>query len=196
MSSFARHPIWYERAELLVERLIVRDGLPAGAANAADMIRRLRRRTEALRKYLDLPLAKPLDTPRRWETGWDAPGKLKALKAALDHHDFDLAISDPFKGSSLTLAAQMPGPAPRNRLILDESTFIPKALELRDAGITLPLGRDEGMIIVLTEELYAIAAEGIGKAPEFPWVDEYGVSLFVQEVLGLPFCPLALKLVK
>ncbi|CAN5389225.1 hypothetical protein BH09SUM1_BH09SUM1_23610 [soil metagenome] len=163
-------------------------GLPA-----AELVRRARLRAEAVRKAAGIAPARPIKTLRQWDAFWKATELEKALLAAFAKLGWSVTFVSPNQMSSQAIVMSSDQPE-GNNLLLETTAAEIRMVQYAQGGLEIPLKWSDAALILMAEELYAIAAEKLGEMPKIEMVDEVARAVFVQEALGLPFSPWVLNL--
>ncbi len=152
--------------------------------------KRLAARSRAIRTVLDLPARPRPRTARQWETAWNRRALYDELAAAARRLGWQVRAVERFDPNPAFLPT---GAAEENVLLVEEQAALALLTELRSAGLRLPFQPADALLIQLAEELFHLAAGRAGHQPADAWVDEAAPPVFAQDVLGLPFCPLVLR---
>lgn len=186
-------PIWRATLETLASRWLMQN--PHVEEDADGVAARLIARAETVRKYCDLPQARQLDTPRKWETNWKPVEAWDRLAAVLERLEWRAKLVESPRFSPATLASSQAGEQV-DTVFVEKSVAEELAARFRAHGLLLPFGWREGAVLILAEELYDISASRMGHPPAREWVDQLSRHPFTHTVLGWPFYPWVLDFVK
>ena len=192
MKGIGRTIIWEQDVEELAQRWVRRHPGEAERENlsAAELADRLRRRSELARQHAGLPSAARITNARHWETHWKPEHAQRRLREAFRRLGWECLIAENTNVPRPTLAGASPDS--ENSIVFEKSAGEAVARQYREAGLYLPFEASEGLVLLMAEELYALAAEEMGWKSARPIVEEVAPKVFAQEVLGWPFCPWAL----
>jgi len=195
MSRIGNSIIWEESTHELVERWARRypDQMAATKLSTRVIAQQLEDASTAVMAATGLRAAPQVNTVRKWEVQWK-PVPMERM------------IRDGFKAIGWgvqVLEANQFNPQSLARGSMDSSDcalFLrPTAQErvtlLSDVGLDLPFSTQDGILLLMAEELFLLGAEQLGLKLEPPVVEMAGPYVFAQHVLGLPFSPWAQFLV-
>lgn len=153
-----------------------------------------RDRAERMREYLEIAPARALKTPREWEVHWDPREQWNRLQGCARKFGWRLERldGDPDRHSA-TLAAQAHDR--ENVAMIFLGPVLRLTARVQTASIPYEFHPEHMVVIEAAAELFNIGAARIGKPPKDTWMDDLAVTCFQHRVLGLPFHPLALRLV-
>jgi hypothetical protein len=190
-SDIAKSPVFHASVETLTERWLDRDRslelLGDEKPDARVIAGRLVVRAESVRRYVDLPQASILDTPRKWDTGWNAQKTWDRVAAALERLGWQSRLID-VKRLPPPLLAEQENEG-RDVVLVEKWAAEDRAREFRQAGLLLPFTWREGAAYLLCDALYDIAADKMGNPPAREYVDLLARHVFCQQVRGWPFLP-------
>jgi hypothetical protein len=151
----------------------------------------IRRATEALEAGR-VPRQKLLEaTTRAWELGWRRDARWGALEAWLAARSVGCRLVP----SANFCATDLNDPTAGDNLVLiplDLAAGL--AADLVAAGLEVPFSERDGAVLLLAREVYHRLAEQMETLPH-PVLERAATGVFIQHVLGLPFCPWLLDVV-
>lgn len=186
----ARGPIWSETLEKLAARwLKLREdaGEPIVGVEARVVVDRIRRRAATIREALNLPEGRLLTTARQWEVGWKPREVQSVLNKSMKEFGCVVSVANDSQPEGHSFSPSAPRAA--RIIVIELEAAQSLARRLREAGLLLPVGEEEGLILLQCRELFDAAAESLGHRPAESWVDELAPHLLAQQILGWPFCP-------
>ncbi len=181
---------WEEVATRALRR--GRPGLPPGPG-LADIEDAVRARVGVLMGLARVARAVPLRNRRDWEGRWNADSEWKRLCGAFRRWGVDPVLHDGTSEFARFDAVHLGG---RNSLVLYRGDLQREMDLLADALAAWPMSTADYAVLSLAGELFHLLVGKAGKPPRDPWVDALAESLFVRDLLGLPFSPLALDLLR
>ncbi len=155
--------------------------------------KRLAQRSRAIRTLLELPARPRPRTARQWETAWNRRALYDELHAAAKRLGWEVRAVERYEDNPAFLPVARDE---ENVLLVEQEAAVHLLEELRAAGLRLPFQPADTLLIQLAEDLFHLAADKAGHQPRDAWVDEAAPSVFAQDVLGLPFCPLVLRVLE
>lgn len=153
---------------------------------------RLQRRSEAIRRYLDLPAPPMMASKRLWETQWNRQAAAALVRRGYQRLGWTVKLQDMGARTPQTLGQDLEADT-GDTAFVDRESAMARLATLRTRGLGAFFAEDEATLLLAAEELFALAADKIGTPPEYPWVDEIAPMVFAQEVFGWPFCPWAVR---
>lgn len=187
MTLISKNFIWLETTAELAERWVARNR--GAGLTAEDLASRVQHRASAVRRYLELPDPPPIRNARQWERLWNPAAHEKMLTGALEKLGWSVHFSDRPVQHPLTL-----GPVEATQAVILERHQAEARVRLyEENGLLIPFRLRDSAILMMAEELYALAADVMGNKPSRPIVDEVAPKVFAQDVLGLPFHPWAVE---
>ena len=137
--------------------------------------------------------AVPLRNRRDWEGRWDADAQWKRLAGAVMRWGVTPVLND---GTSEFARFDAVHLGDASSLVLYRGDLQREMEALPDALEAWPMSLQDYAVVSLAGELFHLLVAKAGKPPRDPWIDALAESMFVREVLGLPFSPLALDLLR
>lgn len=153
-----------------------------------DVAERLTRRAERVRRAAGMATARRLETVREWQVRWRPEEICTAMVAKLKELGWRVSLSREDRMPGPAIAA-MEARASEDVLVIQRSSAKTFARKANALGLAVPLRSEDGLAVLLAEEVFDAAAATLGRAPAHPWVDPVARHVFAQEVLGLPFSP-------
>ncbi|MBI1291936.1 hypothetical protein GC173_11940 [bacterium] len=186
--------LWSEKFEQLAARWAKEPhGEDEPGFSGPELVSRVRSRLRIIQNYNRVTSRLAISSKRHWDQSWNPEAVERDLRAAARRLGWSVYISPKGQPSPLELAA---AGVDSNTILLDMVTAGQRAAALRDAGLPRRWEKEQAVLQMLAEEIYTLTAERIGNLPAYAVVEEAALALFVQESLGLPFNPWALRFVK
>lgn len=196
MAPIGTQEIWFDTFPQLAVRWYRRQAqsLQEEIGSAADVSLRAEDRVRKLIRYGRIKPSQPLKTPREWEVRWNAREQWTRLSRVLTSFGWGVVRHrGAASRTDVLLDAQEESDLPV--VFIVESVLQDQARLAKELGLNLPLMADDLAPVALSRELFQVMAEKIGPLPS-PWVDELAQFEFSRVVLGLPFHPMVLWLMK
>ena len=197
MTILGTQPIWFEPFGELVVRWYQRqpEEIRSEAKSTAEAILRAEKRAARVLEFSGLTPMRKIKTAREWQTRWDAKGAWEILAAHLDKLGWDVLRARDLDDRRNQVARAALGEGERQSIVLLDPHLRQRAADANAAGCALELNEEDMAAIALAEELYEIESRRIGRPPR-EWVEELARPEFTRRLLGLPFHPLILTLVR
>ncbi|MCB2155490.1 hypothetical protein KQI84_11445 [bacterium] len=196
MAPIGSREIWFDTFPQLAVRWFRRQpkSLQEEIGSSAEASLRAEERVRTLIRYGRIKPSRALKTPREWEVWWDASEEWARLRRILTGFGWGVVRHrGDASRTEVLLDAQEESDLPV--VVIVERILQEQARIAVDGGLNLPLKADDLAPMALSRELFQVIAEKIGSAPS-PWVDELAQFEFSRVVLGLPFHPMVLWLLK
>jgi hypothetical protein len=157
-----------------------------------EVVQKVVQRAEKIRQFSQLPTIGLMDSPRKWETNWNREQAWGRLLKALSAFDWSVRIVTERMSGRALAANQFAGD---DVILIEKWAVEQRVSSLQEAGLLIPFGWEDGVVLTLAEEVYEVLSEEVGHRPAQDWVDELGRHEFVQRVLGLPFTPWVVRFI-
>jgi len=158
--------------------------------SAKELVSRVRSRLRIIQNYNRVPSRLELNSRRQWEQVWHSEAIERDLRAAAKRLGWGVYVAPQGPPSPIELAA---AGVQGNAILLDMAAAGQRAQALREAGLNRIWTKEHAMLQMLAEEIFHLTAERIGNRSAYRVVEEAALGQFVQESLGLPFNPWALR---
>jgi hypothetical protein len=187
VKPIGRTDIWLESLNLLCARHLRLHPHQRGIASADALEDRVLARSAAVMERLALKPGPQRATFRLWETSWKPEEMSRLLLEELKKRGMAVVIErdEPIE------SFRLPGIATDadTTLVLQASAATRRAERLREAGLLIPFAHREGLILMMSEELYEFGASQLPPAEPAPLIDQVAQHVFTRDFLGLPFNP-------
>lgn len=158
-----------------------------------EAVLRMAHRAKAIREFLGLPSRPRPRNARKWETAWNRNQFFGELSAAAARLGWAVRTVERFEADPVLLSSA----GGEDNVFLVEQAAAGVLLDrLRAAGLRLPFQQADALLIQLAEGLFQLGADHAGQDVPEEWIEEAAPSVFAQDVLGLPFCPLVLRVLE
>jgi len=181
---------WDEVAKRALKR--GREGFPP-APELESVADAVRARVGVLAGLARIKPAVALRNRRDWEGRWDAEAQWKRLSGAVMRWGVSPVLND---GTSEFARFDAVHLGDSSSLVLYRGDLQREMESLAAALAEWPMSVQDYAVVSLAGELFHLLVAKAGKPPRDPWIDALAESLFVKEVLGLPFSPLAFDLLR
>lgn len=188
MATIGNTILWQENLEDLAQRWVRQNPEEAQRRNfsAQALAREALALAARARHECGLPAAEPIETPRQWEVRWKPAEAERRLREGFQRLDWAVEVTHTEELNRLTLGAG--GSAPNTAMIMSRAAE-ERAANLRDAGLDIPFTTQDALVLLMAEELFFILEDEGGLKADDDVVCTAARHAFVQEILGLPFCP-------
>lgn len=187
--------LWEMPYEMLADRVLRRDSPTASREEVEDLVTRSILRSETVLRYLNLTPAPPMMTLRHWEARWDAKAASQRVDGSLARLGWKIRLETERRLSPLAMAGGYAG-ARENVLLIDPTSAETLVNAFREAKSPFRVDQQTALVLMAAEEMFRLAAERMGNSPADGRVDDLAEARFVQDLLGLPFSPLAARLLR
>jgi hypothetical protein len=194
MRVIGSEPIWNEPFGELVLRWFKRQPVEVREAigGPAEAQLRVERRAALVLEHSGLQPARPLVTPREWETRWDARATWERLVAHTRARGWDVLL-EPGTARGTRWAPTALAESEERAIVISEQVVEDLGRLATDSGCLLGLTTRDLAPVVLAREVYALESPRIGNPPP-EWVEQLAAAEFARRALGLPFHPMIFDL--
>ncbi|MCC5875232.1 MAG: hypothetical protein JJU11_03335 [Candidatus Sumerlaeia bacterium] len=187
MKSIGRTDIWQENLYSLCQRHLRLNPSQRGISTPGELENKITERSAAVVSVSTLQPSPQIGGIRQWETSWKTEPQLLRLKKYLKDLGYTIVVEQ----GDATIPFELTGVATEadNVLILQADAARERVARLKKAGLLLPMGDRDGLVLMLCEEIYFIHADSLEPAEPAPVIDDIARHIFTQHLLGLPFLP-------
>ncbi len=188
-TQIGKGAVWGDAPEELMERWLDlgRNQELSNEVSPKDAVARAIKRASAVRKYLAMPEGKQIKSARQWETMWNAKTMRDLLIGAFKKLECVVTVAEHRGMSDYELSARFP--MGERVIVIEKWVAEERAQRLKDTGLLLNFGVEEGVLLLMAEDLYMVATEQMGHQPA-SWIDETGRYFFTRQIFGWPFNPM------